>query len=161
MLHAQLCRRPPERRSLHAQEPEGDGSEQQWAHAQFRPLLHDVIEDLHAGKLSEDEFPFVTQRAQPSTTWTCAACQLLLISGTHADRLTHLDLFALRLQHALVAVLQICVFQVQLLKIQCAMKGKAGCCAPLTCMSSRQAQRQPGCRRKCRCAATAAPWAGR
>ena len=49
-----------------AQEPEGDGSEQQWAHAQFRPLLHDVIEDLHAGKLSEDEFPSVAQRAAPS-----------------------------------------------------------------------------------------------
>ena len=50
------------------QEPEGDGSEQQWAHAQFRPLLHDVIEDLHAGKLSEDEFPSVSQRSPPSET---------------------------------------------------------------------------------------------
>ncbi len=50
------------------QEPEGDGSEQQWAHAQFRPLLHDVIEELHTGKLSEDEFPSVSQRLPPSET---------------------------------------------------------------------------------------------
>ena len=64
------CRIQPDRR---AQEPEGGNDEQQWAHALFRPLLQDVLEDLHAGKLAEDEYPYIAQRPPPGADRHCAS----------------------------------------------------------------------------------------
>lgn len=42
-----------------AQEKEAGEGEEQWALSRFVPMLQDILEDLHASKLSHDEFPYL------------------------------------------------------------------------------------------------------
>ena len=41
------------------QEKEAGEGQNQWALSRFVPLIQDILEDMHASKLSQDEFPYL------------------------------------------------------------------------------------------------------
>jgi hypothetical protein len=45
----------------------GEEGEEQWVLSRFYPLLQDVLEDVVAGRLSDEEYPYV-RHPPPATT---------------------------------------------------------------------------------------------
>ena len=58
----------------------GEG-EESWDLQRFSPLLQDLLEDVAAGSLKQDEFPYVNPPADTGSAPCIAICMLLHCCG--------------------------------------------------------------------------------